>query len=76
MLLKFLKVDAQKRALRFIEKFDNRCVNFVQFTFSSIVVMWSKSSMTTMNVLVRVCIWDLGFYKLEVLGALMGFLEL
>ena len=31
--------------------------------------------MTTMYVLVRVCIWVLGFCKLEALGVLMGFLE-
>ena len=29
-----------------------------------------------MYVLVRVCIWVIGFYNLEVLGTLMGFLEL
>ena len=29
-----------------------------------------------MYVRVRVCIWVLGFYKLEALGMLMGFLEL
>ena len=28
-----------------------------------------------MCVLVRVCIWILGFYKLEALGTLMGFLK-
>ena len=32
--------------------------------------------MTTMNVLVGVCIWVLGFYKPKALGALMSFLEL
>ena len=31
--------------------------------------------MTTMYVLVRVCIWTLGLYKLEALGVLVGFLE-
>ena len=31
--------------------------------------------MIKMYVLVRVCAWVLGFYKLEALGALMGFLE-
>ena len=28
--------------------------------------------MATMSVLVMICIWVLGFYKLEALGALMG----
>jgi hypothetical protein len=28
--------------------------------------------MTTLSILVRVCIWILSYYKLEVLGALMG----
>ena len=32
--------------------------------------------MTNMYVLVEVCIWDLGYYKLESLEARMGFLEL
>ena len=31
--------------------------------------------MTTLSILVRVCIWVLGFYKLEALGVLMGSLE-
>ena len=32
--------------------------------------------MTSMYVLVKVCIWVLGFYKLEALGGLLeGFLE-
>ena len=31
--------------------------------------------MTNMYVLVKVCIWVLGLYKLEALGGLMGFLE-
>ena len=31
--------------------------------------------MTIMDVLVGVCIWILGFYKLEALGALMAFLK-
>jgi hypothetical protein len=30
---------------------------------------------TTVSILVRVCIWGLGFYKLEVHGALMSSLE-
>ena len=71
-----VKVDAKKRALRFRETIDNICVSFVHFTFLSIIIIWSKSSMTAMCVLIKVCIWDLGFYVLEVLGALMGFLEL
>ena len=29
----------------------------------------------TLSILVRVCIWVLGFYKLEALGALLGSLE-
>ena len=33
-------VDVQKRVLEFRGKFDNRCVSFIQFTFSSIVVIW------------------------------------
>ena len=32
--------------------------------------------MTTLSILVRVCIWVLGFYKLEVLGALVGSLDI
>ena len=32
--------------------------------------------MTNMYVHARVCIWILGFYKLEVLGVLMGFLDI
>jgi hypothetical protein len=31
--------------------------------------------MTSMYVLVKVCIWVLGFYKPDALGALIGFLE-
>ena len=33
-------VNVQKRALRFKETIDNRCVGFIQFKFSSIVVIW------------------------------------
>lgn len=33
-------VVQKKRALRFIEKFDNRCVGFFQIVFSSIVFIW------------------------------------
>ena len=33
------------------------------------------SLITTMHVLVRLCVWVLGFYKLEALRALMRFLE-
>lgn len=43
--------------------------------FSSLVVVWSTFSMTTMLVSVRDCIWVLGSYKLEALGALIGFLD-
>ena len=67
------KVDVQKGTLKSREMFDNRCVSFIQFTFSFIIVMWS--SMCTMLILVRVCIWVLGFYKLKSLGALMSSLE-
>ena len=35
-----LRVDVQKRALSFRGKLDNRCVSFIQFTFSSNVVIW------------------------------------
>ena len=35
-----VKVDVQKGALRYREKFDNRLVRFIQFAFSSIVVIW------------------------------------
>ena len=38
-------------ALRFRGKFDNKCVTFIQFMFSSIVAVWSLFSMTTMFVL-------------------------
>ena len=63
-------------ALRFREIFYNRWISFIQFTFSSIVRIWSQESlMTTLSILVLVCIWVLGFYKLEALGALMGFIE-
>ena len=34
------KVDVQKEALRFRENFDNKCVSFIQLTFSFIVVIW------------------------------------
>ena len=33
-----IKVDVQKGALGFRENNDNRCVNFIQFMFSSIIV--------------------------------------
>ena len=32
------------------------------------------SLMTTLSILVKVCIWVLGFYKLEALKALIGYL--
>jgi len=44
--------------------------------FSSIVVIWSKPSMNTMYVLVKVSIWVVGSYKLKALKALMGFFKL
>ena len=53
-------VDVHKGFLRFREEIDYRCVNFIHFTFSFIVVIWSLSIMATMHVLVRVCIWVLG----------------
>ena len=66
-----VKIDVQKGALRLRGKIDNRYVTFIHFTFSSIVFIWL---MTTMCLLVRVCIWVLSFYKRDALGALMGFL--
>ena len=36
-----VKVDVQKGALKFREKIDNKYVNFIHFTFSSIVFIWS-----------------------------------
>ena len=35
-----VKVDVQKGALGFRENFDNRYVSSIQFTFTSIVVIW------------------------------------
>ena len=37
-----------------------------------LTIIWYKSSMIAMYVLVGVCIWVLGFYKLEFLEAVMG----
>ena len=34
-----VKADVQKRALGFRENFDNKCVSFIQFMFSFIVVI-------------------------------------
>ena len=45
------------------------------FTFPCNVVICSYCPLTILYILVRVCIWALGFYKLEVLGALVGSLE-
>ena len=50
-------------------------VDFIQFKFSFIVVIWSLSLMSTMYVLLSVCIWVLGVYKQEALGALMDILK-
>ena len=34
-----VKANVQKGALRFQEKINNRCVDFIQFTFPSIIVI-------------------------------------
>ena len=40
-LLEFeVKVDVHKGAQRFKREVDNKCVSFIQFVFSSIVVIW------------------------------------
>lgn len=53
-----VKVDVQKGpALNFTNKFDNRCANLIQFTFSLTVVIWWPSPWTTMSILVKVCIY-------------------
>ena len=36
-----VKVDVQKGPLKFREKIDDKYVNFIHFTFSSIVFIWS-----------------------------------
>ena len=70
-----VKVDVQHGALRFREIYDNRCVSFVHFPFSCPLFAYGHSPrMTTMCLLVRVCVWVLGLDTLKVLGALMGFL--
>jgi hypothetical protein len=56
-----VKVDVKKGLLRSRENIGNRCVSFIEFTFLSIVIIWSWSSMVIMYVLVKVCIWVLGF---------------
>ena len=35
-----INVDVQKRPLRFSQKFDNKCVSFIQFKFSSLLAIW------------------------------------
>ena len=70
-----VKVDVQKGGPWLQGKFDNKCASSVQFTFSSIVVIWQYFLMTTLFILDGVCIWILGFYKLKAHGALMGSLE-
>ena len=49
-----VKVDAHKGILTFRGKIDNKCVGFIQFVFSSIVVIWEASPMTIMSILVKV----------------------
>ena len=57
--IKFSKVIVYVRTIgwpEFRANLDNRCVSFIQFMFSSIIVIRSKSSMTIMYVFVRLCI--------------------
>ena len=34
------KVDVQKGVLTLREKLDNKCINFIEFAFSSTLVIW------------------------------------
>ena len=59
MSLRILKVNVQKGVLRFREK--NLTIDFLVESNSRHPLL---SSMTTLSILVRVCIQALGFYKL------------
>ena len=63
-----IKVDVQNGALGFRGITNNGGASLIQSTFSFIIVIIVinyQFSMTTMSVTVRVCIWALGFLKLE-----------
>ena len=60
------KVDVQKGALKLRDQINNICVSFIHFTFSSIVFVWSQSSLVTMCHLVRL---ELGFRCLQTRGS-------
>jgi hypothetical protein len=61
--------------LSFENQIDNRCVSFIQFTFSFIVVTWV---IVVNDYLIQFFLGlylVLGFYQLEALRVLMGSLE-
>jgi hypothetical protein len=62
-------VDVQKGVLRFRGKYDVLVSSNHVFIYCWHIII---ISMTTMSIIVRVCIWVLGFHKSEALGQLIG----
>lgn len=70
-----VNIDVQEAALSWEKTFTLNVLDYIWFMFSSIIII-SCSSMTTMSIIVMMCIGVLGNYKPKALGVLIGSLDL